>query len=210
MFWLTIWCRRGYEVPIQLSGFQAFSSSAVSNVFVCPGLLLLLAFDWFFMSFVQRVTHVQNMSTAVYYWDLCVLHRRVFSLFLWIWQSFLLSMAMFVQKTEGYLEKAIRGHNLFSPYYQRFMQHDFESLYHSFLHLIHLGWKEATRRGAGAAQYPRDTSETRDCPQSRMSPSASSPSKIMLTLSIGQQAVLQGVEVMWWLLLGFGAEVMAG
>lgn len=115
-------------------------------------------------------------------------------------------MAMFVQKTEGYLEKAIRGHNLFSPYYQRFMPHDFESLYHSFLHLIHLGWKEATRRGAGAAQYTRDTSETRDHPQSRMSPSASSPSKIMLSLSIGQQ----GVEVMCWLFLGFGAGGMAG
>lgn len=75
----------GYEVPIQISGFQTFSCSAVSNMFVCPGrllLLLLLVFDRFFMSFVQRVTHVQNMSTAVYYWDLCVLHRRVFSLFL--------------------------------------------------------------------------------------------------------------------------------
>lgn len=57
----------GDEVPIQLPGFQTFSCSAVSNVFVCPGLLLLLAFDRFFMSFVQRVTHVQNMSTAVYY-----------------------------------------------------------------------------------------------------------------------------------------------
>lgn len=65
----------------------------------------------------------------------------------------------------------------FPPYYHRFMQHDFESLYHRFLHLIHLGWKEAARRGADEVQCPRDT---RDCPQSKMFPSALSPFKIML------------------------------
>lgn len=119
-------------------------------------------------------------------------------------------MAMFVQKMESSLANTIGGHNLFSPYYQSFMQHEFESLYHSFLHLIHLGWKEATRRGAGAAQYPRDTRETRDCPWSRMSPSALSPFRVMLSLSIGQQAALQGVEVMCWLFLGFGGGVMTG
>lgn len=73
----------------------------------------VLVFDLFFMSFVQRVTHVQNISISVYYRGLYVLPRRMFSLFPWIWQNLLLSMEMFVQKMEGSWKKANRVCNLF-------------------------------------------------------------------------------------------------
>lgn len=128
MFWLSIWWKWAFSFLASRRLLTRWSPKCMSEL-VSSERKTVLVFDWFFMRFVQRVTHVQNMSTSVYYGGLCVLPRRMFSLSVSMDLTELAFICGNVCSKDG-REKAIRVHNIFSF----FTHQNFETSYRSFLH----------------------------------------------------------------------------
>lgn len=180
MFWLSVWWKWAFSFLASRRLLTRWSPKCMSEL-VSSERKTVLVFDWFFMRFVQRVTHVQNMSTSVYYGGLCVLPRRMFSLFPWIWQNLLLSVEMFVQKMEG------RKQSGYITFFPSLHTRTLRPLIVVFCIKSNLDGNKQPRRSTGTAHHFRATGATgaRDFPQNRMSPTALSPLKLVLGLSMG-------------------------
>lgn len=139
------------------------------------------------------------MSTSVYYRGLCVLPRRMFSLSVSMDLAELAFICGNVCSEDGREKSGCI--KFFPSLHTRTLRPLLVVFY------IKSSWDgdKQPRRSTGAARNFRGSGATgaRSCPQSRMSPTALSPLKIALGLSMGTQAVLQ-VELMGWLFLGSG------
>jgi len=150
----------------------------------------ILVFDRFFRSFVQRLTHVQNISISVYYQGLYVLPRRIFSLSV----SLDLAELAFIHGNVCSRDERSLGESNQGTLHSLPCLHTTASrpLFIVFCIKSNYDGDNQPRRARGAVHHCRGTSElgTRDLPQSRMSPIALSPLTVMLCLSMGPQAML--------------------